>query len=365
MRILHLISSLSGGGAEQQLQYLAPELARHGQEVHVAYLYPGLLETAEEIQGVQLHRIQASNNYDPRILFQVLRLIRHIRPQVIQSWIIQMDIIGGIAAWLNKIPFVIREPSSMPAYATHWKHQLRIKLVRGRAAVICNSHNGQNYWAAVAPKKKTYVVPNAIDFDSIKKASEGFLSLQGLTQKGPMIVCVARMTEDRSGEKNVDVLIQALPSVLRQVSVTTVLCGDGPRRKELESLAKRLGIAQGVHFTGYIPNIKIFSILKHAAVFVSLSSFEGFPNAVIEAMACGCPVVVSDIPAHREFLDDDTAIFVRPKDPRAVAAAILDVLANPVAARESATKAKAKARHWSISAMAQKYEDVYKEVAGL
>ena len=102
-RVLHLIPSLSGGGAERQLSYLAPELVRLGWEVHIGFLKTGPVSTSRNKCGVHFHKISHRGNYDPRILSRVIRLTNRSRPNVIQTWIRQMDIIGGFGAWVNGI----------------------------------------------------------------------------------------------------------------------------------------------------------------------------------------------------------------------------------------------------------------------
>ena len=83
-----------------------------------------------------------------------------------------------------------------------------------------------------------------------------------------------------------------------------ILCGEGPQRSELEVMRHKLGLDADVHFTGHLPAASVWALMKKASVFVSLSAYEGCPNTVMEAMACGCPLVLSDIPAHREILDE-------------------------------------------------------------
>jgi len=76
-------------------------------------------------------------------------------------------------------------------------------------------------------------------------------------------------------------------------------------------------------------------------------------------MACDCPLVVSDIPAHRQLLDEESAIFVNPNDRQQIEAALRNVLADPLAAQRRAEKAKERIRPLSVKAMAQRYLEAY------
>src|SRR5437764_3679080 len=118
--------------------------------------------------------------------------------------------------------------------------------------------------------------------------------------------------------KNVDVLISAAAQL---PDVTLIICGAGPRRKELQRLA-----GDHVQFSGFIHDV--WSIIKGADLFVSLSDFEGSPNTVLEAFAAGTPAVLSDIDAHRALADERSAFFAPPRDAAATAAVIHQVLAD-------------------------------------
>ena len=140
----------------------------------------------------------------------------------------------------------------------------------------------------------------------------------------PIVLCVGRL-EAYKGPK---ALLEALVYVKRQQNVLGVLCGEGSERSKLEKLSCELGLDDSVRFTGYLSAASIWGLMKKASVFVSLSAYEGCPNTVMEAMACGCPLVLSDIPAHREILNEKCAMFVDPSNIQQMGDIILQSLYN-------------------------------------
>jgi glycosyltransferase involved in cell wall biosynthesis len=358
MRILHLISDLSGGGAERQLGYLAPELVRMGHDVHITYSKEG--PHKPELPGVVLHQLKSRSNYDPYLLWQLIRLTRRIKPDIIHTWILQMDILGGMTARLSGIPWIFREPSSALAYPPTWKNHLRVRVGSGASAIVSNSSGGDEYWKTQIPYSRRYVVPNGLpvhEIDRIVAAVPPGLAKSEV----PIVLYVGRLTSDGSAIKNLKVFLKALAYVRPQQNVLGILCGEGPQRSELEVLRHTLGLHADVHFTGHLPVALVWALMKKASVFVSLSAFEGCPNTVMEAMACGCPLVLSDIPAHREILDERSALFVDPSNIQQTADTILQSLRNEDASKGRALIAKQKTQEWSIAEMARDWERVYKE----
>jgi glycosyltransferase involved in cell wall biosynthesis len=359
MRILHLIPHLSGGGAEQQLSYLAPEQALMGHDVHVAFSAGGPHKPC--LPGVMLYPLRSRSNYDPNLLYQIIQLVRKIRPDIIQTWILSMDILCGLAARIRDISWIIREPSSTMAYKNSWKQRLRISMGSRASAIVSNSHGGSAYWKTRLPGIKRFIVPNGVPLQRIDKIKPG-LPAGLLTSEMPVVLYVGRLNSDCSADKNLKRFLEILTCVKPRLAFKAVLCGDGPQRPELESLASRLGLHKDVLFTGYLPADLVWAMMKHASVFVSLSAYEGCPNAVLEAMACGCPLVLSDIPAHREILDETCARFVNPADTRQTAHILLKELTESAALQTRAGIAGQKIQKYSIAHMARKYEDVYRSL---
>lgn len=321
----------------------------------VAYLTGGSAEP--ELNGVTPHPLIAINNYDPRLLWQLLRLIRQIRPDILHTWIMQMDILGGISASLSGIPWLLREPSSPMAILPTWKRRLRVRIAAGASAIVSNSAGGDDYWKTQHPSVRRYIVPNGLPVDDIDRTEAAFVP-GSLSSTLPVVLYVGRLISS----KNLNVFLEALARAKQQKDVLGIVCGVGPQQSELEKLRHKLGLDADVYFTGYLPNTSVWALMKKASVFVSLSGYEGCPNAVMEAMACGCPLVLSDIPAHREILDENGALFTDPVNIQQTADTIIKALINAEASKDRVIVARQKAEEWSIAEMARNYERIYKDV---
>ncbi|MDX2180563.1 MAG: glycosyltransferase [Bryobacteraceae bacterium] len=355
MRIVHAIGNLKGGGAETQLRYLAPELARRGHEVWVVHLRDDPTAWGETGSGVRFHRLgtpgtrhhsrRSWRNYDPRLPLRLIRLVRRTRSHVLQSWIVQMDILSAIAARFTGTKWVLREPSANFAHGG-LKTRLRVRLAKGAAAIVANSKEGVRYWERTGSDAR--LIPNGVPLDRFDRAE----AAPGDGRK--RILFAGRLQPF----KNVRLLAQAFAEVMRRrPGVVAEIAGDGPERAAVaETIAAAGG---GVIMRGVVADGAPY--LKRADVFVSLSKLEGFPNTILEAMACGRPIVASDIPQHRDILAAPWARLVSPDRPEEAVAAILGTLDDPDWARNREL-ARRRAGDFQVQAMADRYERLYEEL---
>jgi glycosyltransferase involved in cell wall biosynthesis len=345
------------GGAQQQLTYLAAEQKRLGRDVHVAFLHDGPKRALLEATGVTIHRLTAKGNHDPFLFARVCALVERQRPDVVQTWLLQMDTLGGAAARWKGVSWVLSERGSTQAYPRNLKMSLRAFAARRADAIVSNSQAGDRYWASrVGPSVVRRVIRNGVPFGAIQAAPVLSDEGGGLRPAQRMILYVGRF----SPEKNLENLIPALGLAAARNAVRAYLCGDGTHEAEARSLVARLGLEESVRFIGYVDDV--WSWMKRADVFVSVSHYEGHPNTVLEAAVCGCPLVLSDIPEHREVLKDSEAVFVERTSPMAIADAIEKVLRNPVEAKSRVEAAGAAVASLSVEAMARSYDEVYREV---
>ena len=351
LRVLHLIPSLGGGGAERQVSLLTRELALRGCEVHLGFVGGGTHLAELESSAVTLHRIPARGNHDPRLALRLIRLVRTLRPQLVQTWLPQMDVLGGLAARIAGTPWILCEREQGGGLKPEqWKRRLRRVLGRGASVIVANSPAGAAYWRVAG--QETILVPNAVPLAQIELAASIEMDFAG----AQMLLFAGRLVP----EKNVEHLVEALVPIVRTRNAVALLVGDGPLAPRLRARVAAMGLSERIRFPGFRDDV--WSYMKRADVLVAPSRYEGHPNSVLEAAACACPLVVSDIPAHRAFLDESCAAFAPLDDPQRLASAILQVLDDRSAALARAAEAQARVNRRTVEQLGADYLWIYRKV---
>jgi glycosyltransferase involved in cell wall biosynthesis len=355
MRVLHLIPTLGRGGAERQLGLLLRALSNFdGFAPALILSQSGDNMSLVCDSTVDISFLKKRGNHDPRLLLNLLGVAQRIKPDIIQTWLPQMDVLGGLVAHWTGIPHVLSERSSSAMYASGgWKNRLRVAIGKRAQAVIANSEGGAAYWRAQGARGSVHVVRNALTPPSAEPAPLAQLGLEGKK----LLVAAGRL----SHEKNVPVLVKAMAGALAKLSEHHgVIFGEGPEREATLALIEATGLSGRLHLGGYAANLSGW--LRAADVFVSASLMEGHPNVVIEAAAAGCPLVLSDIPAHREFAEGDSALFA----PANQATALAEAMVMSVNSREQtlirAARAQALTLPLSAQAAAQRHLEIYRSL---
>ena len=353
IKILHLIPTLEGGGAERQLAMLAQEQSRCGREVHIGIRRGGVHLNALMRGNIGIHQLGNYRSVDPRLFMRIHALMKEIKPDVVQTWLPQMDVLGGAAALIRGGGWVGTERSSMLGINdTKFLTWLRRRLFRYADALVANSTAGESYWRSVLTANVSIRrITNAVDVQAIENTSPA--SPGDLNSGSKFILVVGRLHY----LKSVDISIRAFALLSDCDNTKLLVIGEGPMRKELEGLIDRLGIKDRVLMLPYQP--EWWGGLKLARALVSMSRCEGNPNVVLEAMAAGCPLIVSDIPEHREILDQQSAVFTPVDDPVELAAAIQRLLFDPSSSQSRVRLAKDRVSHMSINVIAEAYDSIY------
>ncbi|HSY52596.1 MAG TPA: glycosyltransferase [Thermoanaerobaculia bacterium] len=351
-----MILSMTGGGAERQLSRLAPELSGRGHDVHLAFVYPGVNSERLDGRGCTLHHLAVSGSRKSLLPAKSFSLVRRLRPDVLQTWLIHMDIVGGATARMLGVPWVMSERSAALTYPKTLLNRARLALGKRADLIVPNSPGGAEYWTAHGVElSHIEIVPNFVTQQEIESANG--LRDSRIAEDDELLLYIGRL----SPEKNIPALIDAMRHVCRVRELAKLaICGEGPMLTGLTAQARAAGLEERIVFAGFVPDIA--SWLKRSRAVVAVSLVEGHPSAVLEAMAAGVPVVVSDIPAYRSLLNDDSASFVPAGDPLEIAAALVRTLKDRRSAGERAARAKEGMRSLSLEVAVTRYEDIYRRL---
>ena len=162
-----------------------------------------------------------------------------------------------------------------------------------------------------------------------------------------------------SAEKNMAVLLKAFALLRRDLRAKLWIVGEGPERPHLESLAAGLNIVDDIVFWGFQENP--YRFIKKSDIFVHTSLFEGFGNIILEAMACGVPVIATDCPfGPREIINSgENGVLVPVSDEGALAKALKMVLENKEAGKRLVENAHKRVLEFTPERMVSRYEDVF------
>ncbi len=348
-RVLYLLDSLGAGGAERQLLTLVRGLDRRRYEPRLICIdaFGPLYDEAVAL-GLEPRLLGRHGAVDTAT--QVARLagiIRRERPGIVHGWLWLANFYGRLAGRLGGAPVVIAgvRAAHRAALNPH-KEPLFGAIDRALAGLTdCFTANSASVKAHLTaqgvPGRKVVVIPNGIAVPDPPTAAlvAGLRADLGLDPARPVVGMVARLHAEF---KDHPTFLRAAALVRGTVPAAAfVVVGDGPARPALERLAAALGLDGHVVFTGYRADSRTLAAAFTVGALCSFS--EGFPNAVLEAMAWGRPVVATDLPATREIVTDGvTGRLVPPRDPAATAAAISRLLTHP--AEAAALGAAARAR---------------------
>ena len=364
MRILILNSEYPpiGGGAGNASAHIAAQLERIGHSVVVVTAQFGTLPAQESRGGITVYRVPALRRRQDRstpleqiafILsasFWTLRLAPRFKPDVTLAF---FGIPSGVVAWLLKklyrIPYIVSlrggdVPGFRP-YDFQLYHRLMAPFLRviwkNAARIVANSNGLRQLASAFDPRYQIPIIPNGIDLQSYRSTDRDW--------SFPRLLSVGRVVH----QKGLDLAMRALGG-LKQLTWEWRIAGDGPQMQILQSLAKELGIADRVQFLGWQSSEQLIESYKQANVFLFPSRHEGMPNAMLEAMASGLPIIATCIAGSEELvLDDKTGYLVPSEDIESLQTALKKLLSDP-ARREQmgyASRAHAEANYsWESTA---------------
>lgn len=377
IRVLHIINSLDIGGNERFLIQLLEHLPREtfAQEVCVPDRGKDAtrdLEAACRKLDTPIRVLRVGGNWDVSVLPRLIRVILKGRFDVVHTHLIYSQVYGRLAAALARTRCIVSSEQNVYDFKARppfsWVER---RLSRWTDRIVACSNKVREHLiekVGVNPLR-VVVVPNGVDTDvffPIKKRSRLYRSVEnarkelGIGEGDTVVGTVGHMTR----QKGYDVLIAAIPRILRKhPRAKFVFVGRGLLREKLEKQARALGVAQQIRFAGIRPDVPV--VLNCFDVFVLPSLWEGFGTAIIEAMACGVPVVASRVGGIPEIVEDGmNGLLVPPGRPGPLTEAVIRMLDQTSMRREMARRGRISVtERFSVRKMAQSVGKVYLQLA--
>lgn len=365
-RLVILINELGGGGAERVAATLANYLHEQmGLEITIVTLdggpssYP--LVPGVEVRPLWTHRLARGPGKVlslPLAAVAFARLVRVDRPDAAMSFLVRANIVMVLSGWLgNWLPTIISERVASTVYAGSslvaivMRTLVRLLYPRADGVIAISEGVKKSLVAQGIPVGRIRVIHNPQSVDQIMSEAATADTRRDNTFR---LISVARLTD----QKDLPTLLRAF-RMIRQVEgrARLIMLGEGPDAEALKRLAVELDIADAIEWRGWLPP---YRAMAEADVFVLSSRYEGFANVIVEAMACGLPVVSTDCESGpSEILaNGEYGLLVPVGDSKAMAAAILRLIGDPQLRGSLRDRGRRRARDFDVSVMAPAYLEV-------
>jgi glycosyltransferase involved in cell wall biosynthesis len=373
VRIVFLISNLEVGGAERQLVRLANGLDPERFEPRIVTMLGGGPLEAEVRPGVPVVHLELMDRVrgrgvgrfplvlGARLLLRLARHLRAERPDILHGYLPLPYVTGALTGRAIGIPVILAGRRGLTSFHIYpqWRWRILARLANRIIDVhVCNSE-AVRAWAIEKeglPAARTTVIPNGIDLP------DGPPPELEPAWRAPVR---AAMIANLIGYKDHDTVLRSLAIVRRaHPELRLVLFGEGPERAALERLAAELRLGSGLVFAGRRPDAP--RCLPGFDLALLGSAQEGLPNALMEAMAVGLPVVASAVGGVPELVRDGVdGLLVPAGDPAAMAAAIARLVERPGERARMGAAARERIRsEYTTEAMVRRTADLYLGLVG-
>ena len=366
-RVLFIINSLEGGGAERVMCTLLRASEGELRDSRIALLLLDREASMYEVpRWIEMEQLDCRQSL-VRSIWSVWRAMRHLKPDLTVSFLTRANVSNVIAAKLLGVPAIVSERVNTTSHlgrgigAAIARFLVRATYPRARSVIAVSQGVAEELRSAYGvPSDRISVIANPIDLDEIRAQAERGAAMP---VDGPYGVTMGRLMPN----KNFGMLMDAFAR--SGIDGKLVILGEGPERGALTSKIAALGLGGRVVMPGFSENP--FPTLRRAQFYVSPSNAEGFPNSLLEAMSLGLPVISTNCPSGpsevlaglpRERVAEgvtfaEYGILVPPGDPVAMAEA-LRAMSDPERRQSYANEAPKRAADFGVTRARDAYWSV-------
>lgn len=373
IKILFVVPMLTGGGVERALSTLLSHLNTKKFDMFLLFGRKKGVYLDTRLQQIPTFHLQSKGEglfALPKEIWTIANIIRREKPRIVFSFLTRANLIVILATKLSRVKtsVIVSERSTL-SKVLKARHGVRSFIQRCGVKVL---YRYANYITTVSAgvkddliknfgvtADKVITIHNPIDLEQISRLSSEEVDHPWFLNKTPLIITVGQLIP----EKGHVYLLKAFVRVRRVIPCKLVILGKGTEKEYLEELAKALGVWDDVAFLGFQKNP--FKYVARANVFVLSSFFEGFPNSLVEAMACGTPVIATRCSSGPEEIitDNLNGILVPVADEKTLADAILEILKDNELRERLSRQGKKRAKDFELEKKIKEYEEILEKSA--
>ncbi|MDI6780839.1 MAG: glycosyltransferase family 4 protein [bacterium] len=306
IKVLQIIEC--GGGAAKQVSYICNNLDRTKFDVSLVYsLREDSPDYKNTLTGTRLYYLPMVREISPvkdSISFlRLIQLLQKEQPDVLHLHSSKAGFIGRLAGRMMGVPVIIYAPRGLAFLRkdvspySRWLYLWLEKIASfvSKATLMAVSEDEAVEAAKIA--KNIVLIKNAVDIAEIDTYQNDAKDKESIR-----IVTSGRISPAKDPEAFLNIMVQVKKQIEGKIPFSFVWIGDGELREKMEKDAKERGILDLLKITGWLNRKNVYPLLWQADVFVMTSLWEGLPNALLEAMAAGRPVVATDIIGNRDVV---------------------------------------------------------------
>ena len=265
-------------------------------------------------------------------LWNLMKFSIRLKPDLIHAhWLIPQGFISYLNYKLLKIPYIITVHGSDAVKLERLSFLKKLSLSKAKKITAVSDELKRIILNKIDSRLNIEVIPMGVDTRIFKPRAKKRSILEKYNINYPFLLFVGRIAP----EKGIEYLIEAMPKIIEQYPKSKLLIiGDGNQRKQLEDLPKKKRLQEHVIFVDPISNKELPAYYATADVFVCPSLSEGSPVTYIEALACGTPIVVGDLPVGREMAGEGRGKVVKQTDPDDIARNIIKLLNENISSKD-------------------------------
>ncbi len=375
-RIVHVITRLELGGAQENTLYCVAHHDRSRYEVGLVAGRGGILDPEAraiadaEVDLVGWLRHPLHPLWDPVALLRLAAALRRRAVDVVHTHSSKAGIVGRVAARLARVPAVVHtahgwsfhDEQPPPLRLLYRTLERAAGAITDRVVVVAESDRAKGIAAGIARPERYRLVRSGIDAGAYRRGSVPREETRRSLGFAPEDFVVGTLACLKQQKAPLDFVEAARIARGRDPRFRFFIAGDGPLREAVERRIRETSMRDSIRLLGWRRDV--VDLLHAMDAFVLTSRFEGLPRAVLQAMAAGVPVVATAVDGTPDVVrDGETGLLVPPGRPEAAADRLLSVAADPDAARRRAERATAVLdEEFDLRAMVRRVEAIYAEV---